>query len=93
MTKTVHGIAHGRTIELAEDLGVADGQEVEVQVRMKIGARKKKDLPGPPPGWQSGGKKTVAGALADLCTPEEDRLLEEIQRDRKRERRRSGLRR
>ena len=29
----------------------------------------------------------VAGALADLCTPEEDRLLEEIQKDRKRERR------
>ena len=33
MTKTVHGIVHGRTIELAEDLGVVDGQAVEVYVR------------------------------------------------------------
>jgi hypothetical protein len=33
MTKTVHGRAHGRTIELEEDLGMPDGQEVEVQVK------------------------------------------------------------
>jgi len=32
MTKTVHGVVHGRTIELDEDLGVSEGQEVEVQV-------------------------------------------------------------
>jgi hypothetical protein len=32
MTKTLHGKVHGRTIELDEDLGVVDGQEVEVQV-------------------------------------------------------------
>ena len=32
MTKTIHGKAHGKTIELDEDLGVPDGQEVEVQV-------------------------------------------------------------
>ncbi len=32
MTKTIHGRAHGKTIELDEDLGVPDGQEVEVQV-------------------------------------------------------------
>jgi hypothetical protein len=29
MTKTIHGKVHGRTIELDEDLGVAEGQEVE----------------------------------------------------------------
>lgn len=34
MTKTVHGIVHGRTVELYEDLGVAEGQEVEVQVQV-----------------------------------------------------------
>jgi hypothetical protein len=34
MTKTIHGKVHGRTIELDEDLGVADGQEVEVQVKV-----------------------------------------------------------
>jgi hypothetical protein len=34
MTKTVHGKVHGKTIELDEDLGVAEGQEVEVQVRI-----------------------------------------------------------
>jgi len=32
MTKTIHGRAHGKTIELDEDLGVAEGQEVEVQM-------------------------------------------------------------
>ena len=34
MTKTIHGRVHGKTIELDEDLGVADGQEVEVQVKI-----------------------------------------------------------
>jgi hypothetical protein len=34
MTKTIHGTIHGKTIELDEDLGVADGQEVEVQVKV-----------------------------------------------------------
>jgi hypothetical protein len=34
MTKTLHGKVHGRTIELDEDLGVAEGQEVEVQVTL-----------------------------------------------------------
>ena len=32
MTKTINGKIHGKTIELDEDLGVADGQEVQVQV-------------------------------------------------------------
>jgi len=34
MTKTVHGRVHGRTIELDEDLGVAEGQEVEIEVKV-----------------------------------------------------------
>ncbi len=32
MLKTVHGIIHGKTIELDEDIGAGEGQEVEVQV-------------------------------------------------------------
>ena len=34
MTKTLHGIVRGKTIELDEDLDVAEGQEVEVQVKI-----------------------------------------------------------
>ena len=34
MTKTVHGVVRGKTIELAEDLGLAEGQEVELSVRI-----------------------------------------------------------
>ena len=88
MIKTVHGIVNGKTIELDEELGVASGQAVEVQVRVIAG---KKALPGPPPGWRQGSTKSLAGALADLCTPEEDRILDEIYRDRKRERRQEAL--
>ena len=32
MTKTMHGKIHGKIIELDEDPGVAEGQEVEVQM-------------------------------------------------------------
>lgn len=38
MTKTMHGTAHGKTIELDEDLGVPDGQEVEVRVTVLAAA-------------------------------------------------------
>lgn len=34
MIKTLHGTVHGRTIELDEDPGVAEGQEVEVQMKV-----------------------------------------------------------
>jgi len=34
MTRTIHGRLHGRTIELDEDLGIPDGQEVEVQIQI-----------------------------------------------------------
>lgn len=85
MTRTIHGKVHGRMIELDEDLGVAEGQEVEVQVTMLNG---KKKLPGPPPGWRPDSPKSTAGLLADLCTEEDDRILEEIYQDRKREARR-----
>ena len=34
MTKTLHGTVRGKTIEFNEDLGVGEGQEVEVQVKI-----------------------------------------------------------
>jgi hypothetical protein len=70
MTKTIHGKIHGKTIELDEDLGAAEGQEVEVQVTIVQPARK----------WGEGILRT-AGALAD--DPEWVTIMEEIHRHRK----------
>ncbi len=81
MTKTLHGKVRGMTIELDEDLGVVDGQEVEVQVRM---IRPQKRLPGPPPGWQPGSTETAAGMMAEHWTDEDVRFLVAIERDRHR---------
>lgn len=74
MTKIVHGIVHGKTIELDEELGVAEGQEVEVQVTI-VQPRKK---------WGEGILRS-AGALAD--DPYWDAIMEEIHQARKLERR------
>jgi hypothetical protein len=74
MTKAILGKVHGRTIELDEDLGVADGQQVEVQVTIVQPARK----------WGEGILRT-AGALAD--DPEWDTIMEQIYQDRKLNRR------
>ena len=40
MTRTVQGKIHGKTIEPNEDLGVAEGQEIEVQVTIVEPGRK-----------------------------------------------------
>jgi hypothetical protein len=72
MTKIVHGKVHGKTIELDEDLGVAEGQEVEVQV--KVVAHTKQ--------WGEGLRR-CAGALANDWTEEDDRILEAIHQERK----------
>lgn len=82
MTKTVHGKVRGKTIELDEDLGIAEGQDVEVSVTI---IRPRKRLPGPPPGWEPGSAMTTAGMLAGSSTEEDDRILEQIYRDGKRE--------
>jgi hypothetical protein len=79
MARTLHGTVHGRTIELAEDIGVAEGQEVEIEIRI-VGAKKR--APGPPPGWQPGRHSATAGLLAESWTIEDDRILDEIYRDR-----------
>jgi hypothetical protein len=77
MTKTLHGKVHGKTIELGEDLGLAEGQEVEVSVRTVT-------LAGPrQPGE---GLLRTEGALAD--DPHWDAIMEEIYRERKNDTRR-----
>jgi hypothetical protein len=66
---------HGRTIELDEGLGMPDGEEVEVQVRVI-----------PKTARRSGeGFLRTEGALAD--DTEWDAIMEEIYQSRKRERR------
>lgn len=70
MTKTIHGKVHGKTIELDEDLGVADGQEVEVHVKVISPTRK----------WGEGILRT-AGALVD--DPYWDTIMEEVHQTRK----------
>ena len=66
MIKSIHGKAYGKTIELDEDLGIADGQEVEVRVRLIPSARK----------WGEG-ILLSAGGWADY--PEMDAIMEQIQ--------------
>lgn len=74
MTKTIHGKVHGKSIELEEDLGVADGQEVEIQVKILQPAKK----------WGEGILRS-AGGWADY--PEMDAIMERIEQERKLERR------
>lgn len=74
MTNPIHGRVHGRTIELDDDPGLADGQEVEVEIRIIQPSRK----------WGDGILRS-AGALAD--DTEWDAIMEEIHQARKLERR------
>ncbi len=77
MTKVIHGKVRGKTIELAEDLGLADGQEVEVSVRTVPATQS----------WGDGLRR-CAGALVNEWTDEDDRILAEIHKDRQRDTRR-----
>lgn len=67
LTKTVHGTVRGRTIELAEDLGVGEGQEVEVQVKvipLDVSTRLS-ELRALAPGWLEGGGAALPGEGLD----------------------------
>ncbi|WP_174377929.1 hypothetical protein [Singulisphaera acidiphila] len=75
MTRTIHGRVHGKTIELDEDPGVAEGQEVEVQVTLITRSSRQ-------PGE---GFLRTEGALAD--DTEWDDIMEEVHQARKHERR------
>lgn len=74
MIKSMHGIVHGKTIELSEDPGVADGQEVEVQMKVKPSRKE----------WGTGILRT-AGALAD--DPYWDAIMDQVHQARKAQRR------
>lgn len=73
MVKTFHGKARGRIIELEEDLGVAEGQDLEIQVRVIPSAKSPGD-----------GLLRTEGALADDA--EWDTIMAEIHNARKLER-------
>jgi hypothetical protein len=79
MTKTIHGTVYGKTIELNEDLGVAEGQEVEIQVKLVV---KSNRIPGE-------GFARTEGALAE--DTEWDEIMDEIHQARKLERRPQSL--
>ncbi len=74
MSKTIHGIVHGRIIELDRDLGVAEGQEVEVQVKIVPTATT----------WGDGLKR-CGGGLVNEWTDNDDQILTSIYQDRKRD--------
>lgn len=69
MVKTASGVVHGRTIELDRDLGVTDGEQVEVVVRTTRA--------------QGTGEGILrsAGILKD--DEEWDKIMEEIYEERK----------
>jgi hypothetical protein len=71
MHKTLYGKVHGKIIELDEDPGVAEGENVEITI---------KTFPAKKP-WGEGLRR-CAGALADEWTEEDDRILEMINRER-----------
>jgi hypothetical protein len=72
MSKVLHGRVHRRTIQLAEDAGLAEGQEVEVSIRTVPKGTAQM------PGY---GLLRTEGALAD--DPYWDAIMEEIHRERK----------
>jgi hypothetical protein len=77
-SKQAHGIVHGKTIELDEDLGLSEGQEVEVRVTIV-----------PKAGDWGQGILRSAGGWAHY--PQLDEVLDQIQQDRKLDRRTQGL--
>jgi hypothetical protein len=76
LTKTIHGTVHGKTIDLDEEPGVADGEEVEVTIRT---------ISDPTVHRSGEGFSRTEGALAD--DTEWDAIMDEIYRARKQERR------
>lgn len=67
------GVIHGKTIKLAIDPGLKEGQEVEITLRPATNAES----------WGEGLRR-AAGALADSWQSEDDEILEGIQEDRAR---------
>ena len=77
MTKTVHGKVHGKTFELNQELGVPEGQEVEITVRVVSSVKTTRT---------GEGLLLTEGALAD--DPYWDAIMEEVRQERKSDSRR-----
>ncbi len=76
MTKIMHGIVHGKTIELDQDVGVPDGQAVEIAIQMPAATER----------WGEGLRR-CAGALAGIPGLDDDmrQILEQRKMDAFRE--------
>ena len=74
MTRVARGTIRGKIIELKEDLGMMEGQEVELTVNSIA----------TPEVWGEGLRR-CAGVLAGEWTEEDDRIMSEIYSDRKRD--------
>jgi hypothetical protein len=86
--QTIDGVIHGKIIELSDDPGLPDGNQVQVVVwpiRLPTAghAEAASPLPGPPPGWRPGCTETAAGMLAEIWSEEDDRILAQIEQDRR----------
>lgn len=73
MVKVLRGVVRGRTIELEEETGIEDGRPVRIVLESDVGSA---------PAENRG--RSAAGAMAEHWTDEDDRILEEIERDRRR---------
>jgi hypothetical protein len=71
MNHLLRGFVRGKTIELDEDPGFADGQPVHVQIQPATASKR----------WGDGLRR-CAGSMAD--DPEFDTIAAEIQEERKR---------
>jgi hypothetical protein len=69
MVKQIQGVIHGKTIDLDQDPGIAEGQRVDVKVRVSSTARP----------WGEGILRS-AGIAAEV--PGFDEAFEQVQRDR-----------
>jgi hypothetical protein len=76
MTKTLHGKVRGKLIELDQDPGLAEGQEVEITVRAIDSGTNPRS---------GEGLLRTEGVLAD--DQEWDAIMDQIYQDRKRDRR------
>ncbi|MGA2063025.1 MAG: hypothetical protein ABSG67_21335 [Thermoguttaceae bacterium] len=69
MNKIIKGIVHGNTIELDKNLGIIDGQKVEIVINISKSTKQ----------WGDGIRRS-AGGWADY--PEMDAIMEKIQKSR-----------
>ncbi len=76
MGRVVHGVIHGKTIQLADDPGIADGQEVRVVLAAVPAAAAAN--------WGDGIRRSAGGWADD---PEIEAVMARIQEDRRLERR------